>query len=80
MTREAAKGLALLIGLIDGAIQGAGRAQIEGSHDAFTNGLAEIIPSYPSALRGAEDVGRFHFAGFNCLCLRCGARFNEGAE
>lgn len=80
MTREATKGLALLIGLVDGAIQGARRAQIEGSHDALTNGLTEIIPSYPSALRVAEDVGRFHFAGFDCLCLRCGARFNEGAE
>lgn len=80
ITREAAKGLALLIGLVDSAIQGAQRAQAENSHDALTNWLAEIIPSYPSALRVAEDVGRFHFAGFDCLCLRCGARFNEGAE
>lgn len=80
ITREAAKGLALLLELVDGAIQGARSAPIEGSQEAFTNGLAEIIPSYPSALRVAEDVGRFHFAGFDCLCLRCGARFNEGAE
>ena len=80
ITREAAKGLALLLGLVDGAIQGVRRAPIDGSHDVLTNGLTEILPSYPSALRAAEDVGRFHFAGFDCLCLRCGARFNEGAE
>ena len=80
ITCEAAKGLALLLGLVDGAIQGARRAPVEGSHEALTIGLTEILPSYPSALRAAEDVGRFHFAGFDCLCLRCGARFNEGAE
>jgi len=80
ITCEAAKGLALLLGLVAGAIQGARRAPMEDSHDALTNGLKEILPSYPSALRAAEDVGRFHFAGFECLCLRCGARFNEGAE
>jgi len=80
ITCAAAKGLALLMGLVDGAIQGARRAPIKGSHDALNNGLTEILPSYLSALRVAEDVGRFHFAGFDCLCLRCGARFNEGAE
>ena len=80
ITCEAAKGLALLLGLIDGAIQGARSAPVEGSLDALTNGLTEVLPSYPSALRAAEDVERFHFAGFDCLCLRCGARFNEGAE
>lgn len=80
ITCEAAKGLALLLGLVDGAIQSARRTPVEGRHDALTIGLTEILPSYPSALRAAEDVGRFHFAGFDCLCLRCGARFNEGAE
>lgn len=80
ITCEAAKGLALLLGLVDGAIQGARRTPPEGSHDALNNGLTEIFPSYPSALRAAEDVERFHFAGFGCLCLRCGARFNEGTE
>ncbi|OSO75022.1 hypothetical protein B6N17_001650 [Stutzerimonas stutzeri] len=80
ITCEAAKGLALLLGLVDGAIHGARRAPVKGSHDALTNGLTEILPSYPLALRAAEDVERFHFAGFGCLYLRCGARSNEGAE
>lgn len=75
ITCEAAKGLALLLGLVDGAIQGARRAPVEDSHDALTNGLKETLPSYPSALRAAEYIGRFHFAGFECLCLRCGVCF-----
>jgi hypothetical protein len=80
MTREAAKGIALLLGLIDGAIQGARRAPVESSLEALTSGLTAILPSYPSALHAAEDVARLHLAGFDCLCLRCGARFNEDAE
>ncbi len=55
-------------------------APAESSFEALTNGLTEILPSYQSALRVSEDVTRFHLAGFDCLCLRCGARFNEDVE
>ncbi|EZO28630.1 hypothetical protein AJ60_05693 [Pseudomonas aeruginosa 3573] len=30
--------------------------------------------------RGAEDVVRFHFAGFDCLYLHCEALSDETAE
>lgn len=32
------------------------------------------------ARKAAEDVVRFHFAGLDCLCLRCGALFDETTE
>ena len=31
-------------------------------------------------VKAAEDVVRFHFASFDCLCLRCGAVFDGTAE
>ena len=83
LTREAAKGIALLLGLADSALREAQKSnentQAPGSH-LLINGLAAITPAYPSALRVAEDVAKYHFAGFNCLCLRCGALFDEPRE
>ncbi len=68
LTRDAAKGLTLLAGLFNGAIKGAA---------ALLSGLAAVAPAYPEARKAAEDVVRFHFAGFDCLCLRCGALFDS---
>lgn len=83
LTREAAKGIALLLGLADSALREAQKSnentQAPGSH-LLINGLAAITPAYRSALRVAEDVAKYHFAGFNCLCLRCGALFDEPRE
>ncbi|AIL61205.1 MULTISPECIES: hypothetical protein [Pseudomonas] len=83
LTREAAKGIALLLGLADSALREAQKSnentQAPGSH-LLINGLAAITPAYPSALRVAEDVAKYHFAGFNCFCLRCGALFDEPEE
>lgn len=83
LTREAAKGIALLLGLVDSALREAQRAnentQAPGSH-LLINGLAAVTRAYPPALRVAEDVAKYHFAGFNCLCLRCGALFDEPGE
>lgn len=76
MTRDAARGLALLVGLVDGAVQGVRNTPAECSHDVLMSGLAAITPAYPAARDAAEDVARFHFGGFDCLCLRCGALFD----
>lgn len=78
LTREAAKGLTLLVGLLDSAIKGA-QCQ-RGCHTDLLSGLAAVAPAYPETQKAAEDVARFHFAGFDCLCLRCGALFDETAE
>lgn len=84
LTQEAAMGIALLVGLADGALHGAQHAQQDGQdslgYTALLSGLAAITPAYPAALRVAEDVAKYHFAGFDCICLRCGALFNADAE
>lgn len=80
LTRDAAKGLTLLAGLLNGVIKGAQRPHEGSGHVDLLSGLAAVTPAYPEARKAAEDVVRFHFAGFDCLCLRCGALFDEAAE
>lgn len=84
LTQEAALGIALLVGLANGALHEAQNAQKDGQdrlgYSALLSGLASISPTYPAALRAAEDVAKYHFAGFDCICLLCGALFNEDAE
>lgn len=84
LPQEAARGIALLAGLADGALR---RVQDtnQGTQDSLAynsllSGLAAIAPTYPSALQLAEDVAKYHFAGFDCLCLRCGALFDEAVK
>lgn len=81
LTREAAGGLALLVGLLGAVLRGARRAQRESGYDGLLEGLAAITPACPGALEAAKDVARHHFAtGFDCLCLRCGAMFDREAD
>lgn len=80
LTRDAAKGLTLLVGLLNGAIKGTQRQHVGTGYADLLSGLAAVAPAYPEARKAAEDVARFHFAGFGCLCLRCGALFDETTE
>jgi hypothetical protein len=80
LTRDAAKGLTLLVGLFNGAIKGARRHHEGSGHAALLSGLAAVAPAYLEARKAGEDVVRFHFAGFDYLCLRCGALFDDTAE
>ena len=55
-------GIALLVGLANGALHGAQNAQQDGQdrlgYSALLNGLAAISPTYPTALRIAEGCGQ----------------------
>lgn len=78
LTRDADKGVTLLVGLFNCAIKVAQRPH-EGSGDAALLSAA-VAAAYPETRKAPEDVVRFHFAGFDCLCLRCGALLYETAE
>ncbi|MNJ54602.1 hypothetical protein D3C77_500510 [compost metagenome] len=80
LTREAAKGLTVLIGLLNGAIEGAQRPHERSGQSALLSGQAAVAPAYPKARKEADEVVRFHLAGFDSLCLRCGALFSEATE
>ncbi len=77
-------GIALLVGLTNGALHGAQHAHQDGQdrlgYSAMLSGLAAIAPTYPAALQAAEDVAKYHFTGFDYICLRCGALLNADAE
>lgn len=66
-------GIALLVGLANGALHGAQHAHQDGQdrlgYSATLSGLAAIASTYPAALQAAEDVAKYHFAGFDCICL-----------
>ncbi|EPX3037001.1 hypothetical protein IPC234_19775 [Pseudomonas aeruginosa] len=80
LTRDVAKGIALLVSLADSALQRAQDANtgtpILGSH-SLINGLAALAHAHPQALCVAEDVAKYHFGEFRYLCLRCGSLFDE---
>jgi len=80
LTRDAAKRLTVLMGLLNGAIEGAQRPLERIGQSALLSGLTAVVPAYPAARKEADEVVRFHFADFDSLCLRCGALFNEAAE
>lgn len=80
LTRDAAKGLTLLTGLFNGAIKGAWRPREGSVYADLLSGIAAVAPAYSEARKAAEDVVRFHFPGLDCLCLRCGALFDETTE
>jgi hypothetical protein len=80
LTRDAAKGLTLLIGLLNGAIEGAQSPHERFGQSALPSGLTAVVHAYPAARKEPDEVLRFHLADFDSLCLRCGALFNEAAE
>ncbi|TKJ79972.1 hypothetical protein PspCFBP13509_11010 [Pseudomonas sp. CFBP13509] len=80
LTRDAAKGLTLLIGLLNGAIEGAQSPHERFGQSALPCGLTAVVHAYPAARKEPDEVVRFHLADFDSLCLRCGALFNEAAE
>src|SRR5690606_32812917 len=49
LTRGAAKGLTLLVGLFNGAIKGAQHPHEGSGHTALLSGLAAVAPAYPEA-------------------------------
>lgn len=80
LTRDAAKGLTLLIGLLNGAIEGAQSPHERFGQSALPSGLTAVVHAYPAPRKEPDEVVRFHLADFDSLCLRCGALFNKAAE
>ena len=56
LTRDAAKGLTVLIGLLNGAIEGAQRPHESSGQSALLSGLTAVVPAYPAAREEADEV------------------------
>lgn len=90
LPKDAAVGIALLVGILDGVLQGIRRpgvpraaadarpgAALGELFDITLCGAAGALAGHQVGLLGSQDVAKFWFSGHNCLCLRCGATFDE---
>jgi hypothetical protein len=93
MPKDAAVGIALLVGMLDGVLHGLRRPGVPipaadvrpGSalgelFDITLCGAAGALAGRQVGLEVSQDVAKFWFGSHNCLCLRCGATFDEQAE
>ncbi|WP_137819617.1 hypothetical protein [Pseudomonas sp. 2FG] len=93
LPKDAALGIALLIGVLDGVLHGirqpgmptpttdSGPGSALGElFEATLCGAAGALAGNQVGLLVSQDVAKFWFGSHNCLCLRCGATFNEQPE
>ena len=76
-----ARSLILSIAALLGCIQGWRNTAPENTPAqvllrALSGGRHRLEQELPAVQAFIADVERFQFAGFDCLCLRCGARFD----
>lgn len=83
-----AQAVSLLLGTLGGFLDGCSEIHTQSGApsigDTFQMGLERLTRAVESATSGcaqgwefAQDVQRYHFGEFECLCLRCGARFDQ---
>lgn len=87
MSKDAAKAIALLIGTLDGFLQGLQQSKaqpdmgspLELAFDRMLDGLSHASAHWERSSDFARDVQRHQFMHYDCLCLRCGAMFDAQA-
>ncbi len=81
LSRQAAVGIFLLIGLTNSALKSAQNTNETRRGLIWLLGAAAgIAPAYPEALRNAERVTKAHLSRFGHVCLECGALFGSAEE
>lgn len=90
-------GIAMLLGIADGILSATRRSLAADhchsmhAHDTplgyassiMLEGVAGVLPGNHAGSKISQDIERFWFARRSCLCMRCGATFNDqedGAE
>ncbi len=91
VTKTQAQAFSLLLGTLGGFLDGYSELRVQsGAHNNrsisgnIQMGLERLTRAVENATSGcaqswefAQDVQRYHFGEFDCLCLRCGARFDQ---
>ncbi|MNR06238.1 hypothetical protein D3C85_1223030 [compost metagenome] len=91
LSKDAAKALARLLGLLDGFLRGIqqsparqsittdlhGESPLERAFNLMLDGIGGAAANWDSISDFVRDVHRFQFMEYDCLCLRCGARYDE---
>ena len=88
LSKDAAKALARLLGTLDGFLRGIQQSSaklhdlrcegpLEHAFNLMQDGICGAAANWNSTSDFIQDVRRFQFKEYDCLCLRCGAKYNE---
>lgn len=90
LSKEAAQVIASLIGSLDAFLRGiqsptepsaptqlGQRGPLEQAFNRMLEGLSAVHTSWPDTHAFIKDVNRHQFMDYQCLCLRCGAKYDE---
>jgi hypothetical protein len=92
LSKDAAKAIARLIGTLDGFLYGIqrsatnpqaaasdlhGERPLERAFSLMIDGVSGAASSWADTRDFIRDVRKHQFMEYDCLCLRCGAKFDE---
>lgn len=92
LSKDAAIAIARLIGTLDGFLRGVqqatakpqpatlnfhGESPLERAFNLMIDGIAGAASSWPDINEFIRDIRKHQFMEFDCLCLRCGAKYDE---
>lgn len=88
LSKEAARAIALLICTLNGLLRAAQKARaqpvpeqadspIEQAFSVMLDGISGAVNGWEDSQAFIRDVQRYQFLKYDCLCLRCGATFDE---
>ncbi|PAU59202.1 hypothetical protein BZL41_17020 [Pseudomonas sp. PIC25] len=92
LSKDAAIAIARLIGTLDGFLHGIQQSAtkpqtvapdvrcerpLEHAFNLMIDGIAGAASSWPDIDDFIRDIRRHQFMEFDCLCLRCGAKYDE---
>jgi hypothetical protein len=95
LSKEAANAAVMIIGTIDNFLLGIRQAHTLGLEndsqtrpesllvqllDLIGESVSSATSGYTAITAFARDVQKYQFGDHDCLCLRCGARFDRNAE
>lgn len=91
ISKDAAKAIALLICTLNGFLRAAQQpchsqpkppmcdSPVEQAFNLMLDGVAGAVNSWTDSQAFIRDVQRYQFMDYDCLCLRCGAKFDASA-
>ena len=95
LSKEAANAAVMLIGTIDSFLLGVRQAHTQSLEanpdtrpesllvqllDLIGESLSSATSGYTAMTAFARDVQKYQFSHYDCLCLRCGAKFDQSAD
>jgi hypothetical protein len=91
LSKEAANAAVILIGSIDGFLLSVRQAHIQAPEtqpesllvqllDLIGESVSSATSGYTAMTAFARNMQKYQFGDYDCLCLRCGARFDQNPK